>query len=113
MPRFFEATCQNFEVKIGDVIVPDAVILSEGKAASAGFVILSEDTPYYLGKTSPDLDSTLGYLKSAIDGIQGVISALQTALTTDNAAFTAAIATTTSALATLETNVQNLQDNLK
>lgn len=73
MSKLLEASCIAGVVTSEGVPVPSAEILSQGIGASTGFLILDGDKAYYVAKTSPDLDTTLG---KVITALQQVVVAL-------------------------------------
>jgi hypothetical protein len=116
--RYLEATCENYEVKINGKIVSDAVILSEGKAASTGFLILNLDKPYYIGKVTPDLKSTIQKVDDLLDLMNDLFSALTTSFAGGLAAldvgvFLANTSTLGAEITSLKTGIESLRDNLK
>ncbi len=76
MSRLLSATCVGGVVKVGDLPVPGAVILSEGVASSTGFLVIEKDGKYYVAKTSPDLKTTLEKVASALTQIATALTVL-------------------------------------
>ena len=79
MSKMLAATCVGGIVTAEGVPVPAAEILSEGVGPSSGILIVDEDKAYYVAQTSPDLDSTLAQIITALG--QTVTALQQTALT--------------------------------
>lgn len=82
MTRSLSATCQGGQVKVDGVIVPEAVILSQGVGPSSGTLFIDGERAFYVAKTSPDLDKALekaiDALAAASDGISAVGGSLGT-----------------------------------
>ncbi len=99
MPKVLEATCTAGIVSVGELPITDAVILSEGVAASTGFLIIQGSDSYYVAKTSPDLKTTLEKISSCLDSLISALGLLDAkpigtlppavAVTTDIAELTA------------------------
>lgn len=76
MPRVLNATCENGVVTAEGAQVPGAVILSEGVGSSSGLLFLDGDKKTYIGKTSPDLKTTI---EKAVEAIQKIAEGLTAA----------------------------------
>lgn len=76
--KIFTATCENGEVKVGNVVV-EATIESEGVGASQGLMIIEGDRAYYFAKTSPDLKLTLEKVIAALEKVSDALTSHDTA----------------------------------
>lgn len=90
MSKVLKATCLQGQVMAGEpsLPLPGAVILSEGVGQSEGVAVLDETQAYYLANITPDLETTLEKLISALSqvktGLDKAVAALgkaQSALT--------------------------------
>lgn len=113
MTRFIDAICTANIVTVSGVPILDAVILSEGIGPSTGILIVSEDKPYYIAKTSGDLSSTIDLITNTLTQLSATISAIIAALTIDKAAFSAGIASTVANIVTLNVQIAALKAALK
>lgn len=66
MSKILDAICTGGQVKVGDTIVQEAVINSEGVGDSTGTLFMEDDKVKYIAKTSPDLKTTLTKLVDAL-----------------------------------------------
>jgi hypothetical protein len=78
MSKMIEASCVGGVVTAIGVPVPAADILSEGVAASTGFLLLDGDEAKYVPKTSPDLKTTLTKLISILGQLTTALTAIDT-----------------------------------
>jgi hypothetical protein len=74
------------EIKGGQVVcegitIKDAVLLCEGKTASAGFLVIDKDKYFYAVKTTPDITKTLDLAASAIDLLTTITNIISTDIT--------------------------------
>lgn len=82
MSKALEATCDaNGIVTAEGFQVPSAVILSEGKAASEGLLILEEEKATYVAKTSGDLKTSIENMVSALDAVASALTTVANTLT--------------------------------
>ena len=73
-------------VTAGGVPVPAADILSEGVGESSGVLILDKDKAKYIAKTSPDLETAIDKILSALDQVVTALNASAVAMTAIDAA---------------------------
>lgn len=76
MIKVLDATCENGQVKVGTLSITGVTILSEGVGSSVGLLIIDGSESYYVAKTSPDLDTTLAKISSALDNIATALSTI-------------------------------------
>lgn len=88
MSKALNATCLGGVVKVGQTIVPQTTILSEGIGSSSGLLVLDEDKKTYIAKISPDLKTTLEKTIAATDKISDAITKISTVLTSIGAFMT-------------------------
>jgi hypothetical protein len=81
MSKILAATCENSKVTCQGVEIPTAVILTEGKHASEGILIIEEGVAFYIASTVLDLKDALTKLISALDNVSTSLKLL------DNHAF--------------------------
>lgn len=117
LSKILAGTCQNGVVKEGDVIVPNAVILSEGVGPSEGVVVLDGPDATYIAKTTPDLNTTLEKLVSVLGQISSAINSLDTRgfliAAQAGVAGPPALAGTVSQINTLKSDLETLKGNLR
>lgn len=63
------ATCVNGKVTCDGVEITPVTILSQGVGASSGVLYIDGAECYYVAKTTPDLDTLLEKLISALDQV--------------------------------------------
>lgn len=74
MSKVVAATCVDNKVTAQGVQVDAPVtVMSEGKAPSAGFIVLDEALKVYFAKITPDLKTTI---EQAIAGLQAAVASL-------------------------------------
>ncbi len=115
MSKMLEATCVGGVVTSEGVPVPDADILSEGVASSAGILLLDEDKAKYIAKTTPDLKTTLERVASALGTIGstfGTVSA-QLLVLGANPLDLVVIATNIAAISAVQAQLTALKESLK
>jgi hypothetical protein len=117
MIKALDGTCVGGVVKVGTLVVEDAIILSEGVAESEGTVFIDGEKIYYVAKTTPDV-------KTALTKLVTVLGHIATALQTiDSNGYLIAAdagvpgppinATNIANLNTVKTEIQTLKDALK
>ena len=112
MSKALDATCLAGVVKVGDLPVAGATVLSEGVAQSQGVLIIEADKKTYVAKTSPDLKSTLDKISSALSQIATALTAIDGKPTGTLAP--APVATTNiTQISTLQAELSALKDALK
>jgi hypothetical protein len=100
------ATCLANVVKIGQLPVEVAEVLSQGVASSSGIVILQDGEAFYIANISGDLKDVLTTLTSLLTNVVTVLTAHDGALGGTQAA---TIASITTAISTLTTKKENLK----
>jgi hypothetical protein len=82
LSKIFAASADSSgKVTVGGVQIPEAVILSEGKAASSGLLILEGGTCWYVPTDVSDLKTTIGKVIDVITDIVSSLNSVNTALT--------------------------------
>lgn len=106
MSKVLPASCENGQVKVGDVIIQDAIILGAGVAPSSGFVVLEgTEPPYYIVAGVTDLKTTLTKLSAILDDLTAALTKVATTFTSIGAGMTGP---TTSPPPTLPADVLNI-----
>lgn len=107
MSKILNATCVGGVVKVGEIIIPGAVILSQGALSSVGILVLDEDMATYVASNATDLKGVIEDVASMVQSIVSVLTTLDTAVTMGaNAASIASITTA-------KTTFLAKKDNLK
>lgn len=82
MARIFNATCNALGIVTAEgVQVPDCVVLSEGKQASAGLMFAQGDKFYYLPSSALDIKATLTDVIAALTEISSTLTAIGAGMT--------------------------------
>lgn len=106
MSKTLGATCDaSGKVTAESTEVSVAQVLSEGKQASAGILIIDKDKAWYLCSNATDIKSTIESLIEAIETIASSITKISTTLTSIGAGMTGP---TTAPPPTLATDVAEL-----
>ena len=71
-----DATCENGIVRVGDLVITDVIIQSEGVGESSGILIIEDDERTYIAKTSGDLVITLEKLSDALGELSSALTAI-------------------------------------
>lgn len=82
MSKLLEATCDASGVVTAEgVTVPAAEVLSEGKQASAGLLLLEGDKAIYLPSSATDIKTTIEKLITVIDKVSDAVTKTSTMFT--------------------------------
>lgn len=108
--KMLEATCDEAGiVKVGEIIVTDADILSEGKQASEGILLIEQDKAKYLTSSATDIESTIEKTVAVIDDLTNAINQIVSILTNIGAGMTGV---TTAPPPTLSTDLSQLSEKV-
>lgn len=118
MSKVLRASCENFEVTIGNAPAQEVDFLAcEGKAESQGLAVLDEDKVYYLANTISDLKTTLEKVEDALTQVSSALNTLGGAGflvgATGAVPWPGSIASQVSAINTAKTALTTLRGNLK
>lgn len=128
MSKVLDATCDaNGKVKVGSVEVPTAIVLSEGKQASSGLLILEELNARYLTSSATDVKITIEKINTALTDLAAALTEISSALTAIGAGMTGpttappptlptsvvTITTKVTAINATKSQLENLKDHLK
>lgn len=103
MPRILDATCDaDGVVKIGDIEVPEAVVLSEGAQESTGVLIIDGELKIYMPSSASDIKTTIEKAMSIIEKTADALTKIGTTFTSIGTGMTGS---TTSPPPTLATDV--------
>lgn len=106
MSKMLDATCDaSGKVTAEGTLVPAAQVLSLGKQASSGLLIIEEDKARYMPSSATDIQTTIDKLISAITSISDAVTQIATTLTSIGAGMHGA---TTAPPGTLPTDVANI-----
>jgi hypothetical protein len=82
MPKILDATCSPLGIVTAEgVVVPDCVVLSEGKQASEGVMIMDQDKATYLTSSASDIEATLTSVIAALTEIASTLTAIGAGMT--------------------------------
>jgi len=124
--RLFEATAEAGVVKVGDVTIGEALILSGGVGDSEGILLIQEGKAYYIASSANDLSVTLENAIQAFNKVKDSLTKIGTILTSIGAGMTgpttappptlavdvAVISTNVAALTTAISQLSTLKDEL-
>lgn len=114
MSKVLEATCSaSGEVRVGDVIVTNAVVLSLGKQASSGLLVLDKDRAWYLPSSATDIETTLEKISMAIDKIGSILNSIGAGMTGPTTAPPPTLPTDVTALLQIKAEIDQLKGALK
>ncbi len=65
--NILKATCSEGIVKVGDTIVPNCDIMSQGSGESSGYVLISQEEFFYLTNTISDIKDLLTQVSGALN----------------------------------------------
>lgn len=103
MSKILAATCNAAGmVSVGDVMVPAALVLSEGKQASEGILILDGDKAWFMPSSATDIKATLTSTIAALTEIASALTAIGAGMT----------GPTTAPPGTLPTSVATIQEKV-
>lgn len=95
------------------VEVPEAQILSLGKQASSGILMIDGDKVWYFPSSATDIEQTLSKLSAFLDKIGPVLTSIGAGMTGPTTAPPPTLATDVLAIATIKTEVDALKGALK
>lgn len=82
MAKALEATCSAGIVKVGSLVISNAVVLSEGNApSSSGVLFIDEDKSYYVASSATDLKKLIENVAEIIDKLSMIVTGLDAATT--------------------------------
>lgn len=91
MSKVLAATCDALGVvKVEGFPIPDVIILSEGKAASTGLLLIEGGSAWYFPSNAADIASTIDETIAVIDQVAEAITQIGVTLTAIGANMTGA-----------------------
>lgn len=106
MSKVLPATCTaQGAVKIENIVVPEAIVYSEGKQASSGVALIQADEIHYLTSSATDIKTTIEKLVDSITSLNAALSQIATSLTSIGAGMTGASTAPPPTLATDVTTI--------
>lgn len=113
MTRALVGTCLNNEVKIDGALVSEAVILSKGKGASSGVLIIDKDKVFYIANTTEDLENTLTKVIASINKIATILTSIGANMTGVTTAPPPTLVSDVAELSTLSAELSTIKGALK
>ena len=95
------------------VVVPEAEVLSLGKQASSGLLLLDGDKAWYFPSSATDVEATLGQISLAIEKIANVLTAIGGGMTGPTTAPPPTLAVDVLAIMQIKAAVDQLKGALK
>lgn len=75
MSKIISATCSEAGiVSIGSIVVPDALVLSEGHQSSSGLLFLDEFVKVYLPSSAADIKTVIEKLENALEDVASALT---------------------------------------
>lgn len=114
MLKLLEATCSaSGEVKVGADLVPEAVVMSEGKQASSGIVLIEGETAKYIVLSASDLKTTIEKVADALTKVANLLTSIGGGMTGSSTAPPPTLSADVSALNQVVTDLTTLKGALK
>lgn len=118
MSKILPATCDDQgQVFCEDYIVPEAIVMTEGKQSSEGILILDKDLARYLTTHTSDIKSLLEKISGALDqvasGLEGLDTAAFLVAATGGVASPPIVASNISQIRSLKGELDDLRGALK
>jgi len=89
MSKILDATCDaDGKVTADEALVPEATVLSEGKQASSGILLIDEDRARYFPSSATDIKTTIEKSITALTDLSAALTEIATALTAIGAGMT-------------------------
>jgi hypothetical protein len=89
--KLLDATCDaNGKVTAAGALVPEAQVLSEGKQASSGVLLIEQDKARYLPSSATDIKTTIDNLVTTIGDVNDALTKIASILTAIGAGMTGA-----------------------
>lgn len=110
MSKILDATCDaSGKVTADGIIVTEATVLSEGKQASSGVLVIEEDRARYIASSATDVKTTIEKTIVVLDDLTAALTEIATALTAIGAGMTGP---TTAPPPTLPTSVVTITNKI-
>lgn len=114
MSKVLFAECDGSEkIFVDGLEVPDAVILSEGKQASDGILVIEGELVKYLTSSAADLKTALEKMAVGLDKVKASIDLLSTGLTGATSAAPPTLAVSLAEIDSVKTELEQLSGALK
>lgn len=114
MSKILPATCDaNGKVTAEGVEVPGAVVLSLGKQASSGILLLDTEKAWYFPSSATDIQTTIDKTTKAIDKIIAIVNSIGAGMTGPTTAPPPTLVTDVAALTTIKGELDTLKGALK
>lgn len=113
MAKVLDASCQAGTVTAEGVPVQGATVLSEGVGSSTGVLVIEADKKTYIGKTSPDLKSSIETLATALGDIVSALQNIGLAMTGPTTAPPPTLAVDLAKLTSAQSQLNTLKGMLK
>lgn len=114
MSKILAATCDaQGKVTADGVVVPEAVVLSLGKQASSGLLLMDAEKAWYFPSSATDIQTTLTKVSTLLQKLGPILTAIGGSMTGPTTAPWPTIAQDVSEMASLKTEVDQLKEALK
>lgn len=113
MSNMLNATCEGDKVTAGGFEVKEVTILSEGKGASSGFMIMDHEKFFYVTSNASDLKTTIEKLVSSLNKIGTILTAIGSGMTGPTTAPPPTLPADVAEITSLATELETLKGELK
>lgn len=114
MSKLLPATCDaSGKVTADGVIVPEAVVLSLGKQASSGVLLIEGEKVWYFPSSATDIESTLAKVSTLIEKVANMFTSIGGGMTGPTTAPPPTLPTDVAALLSMKAEVDALKGALK
>lgn len=81
MTKAITATCENGTVKVGNLTIEGAIILTAGVGSSEGLLFIDRDQMYYVATNTTDLETTIEKIIDTITKIGTILTSIGAGMT--------------------------------
>lgn len=114
MSKILPATCDaSGKVTADGVVVPGAVVLSLGKQASSGILLLDTDKAWYFPSSATDIETTIEKVAQALDKTISILNSIGANMTGPTTAPPPTLVTDLANLTTIKGELDALKGALK
>lgn len=114
MSKLLSATADaNGKVTADGVEVPGAIVLSLGKQASSGLLLLDADKAWYFPSSATDIESTIGQLSLIVEKVANILTSIGGGMTGPTTAPPPTLPTDVAALMQIKAQLDQLKGALK
>ncbi len=114
MSKILDASCDaSGKVTVAGQVITPVTILSEGKQASTGVVIIEDEKVFYVASSATDIKSTIEKLADTVTKIANVLTSIGAGMTGPTTAPPGTLASDVAAINANVTDLNTLKGALK